>query len=379
MAFAFSLLIHALVMMATVTRTTFVHGLSNKHVHLGPLLSTCVDACQRGCKEIRKVQAARESSDDNALKEVVLKDIQDPKSALTEADRAAHVAIVGPLLADWGNPNDSDGDDFLRIVGEEDDDEEVAKTLDTHSFEPLDRDRFEEEIPSDSGTEIEAKRITIFVDPLDGTREFVEGRLENCQVLVGIAIDGEAVAGVIGMPFPNGTLDTDSTVIYGLDGLGTGVIGATLTRGPFPLARHLDWEKYPRPHHATGDAAVEVMEACRRGAIEGLGGSIVTYGGAGNKILAAALGEVTCSIQHKIGGAWDLCAPEAILKAMGGKMTDLFGDEIAIYHANAASNCNQKGYLATPPGCGEGFHEALAAKMCSLPEVQKYKEEVEKL
>ena len=27
--------------------------------------------------------------------------------------------------------------------------------------------------------------VCVFVDPVDGTREFVEGRLENCQCLVG--------------------------------------------------------------------------------------------------------------------------------------------------------------------------------------------------
>ena len=101
--------------------------------------------------------------------------------------------------------------------------------------------------------------------------------------------------------------------------MGTGVVGATLTRGPFPLERNIDGAKYPRPHHATGDSTAEVMEACRRGAIDGLGRSIVTYGGAGNKMLAAAMGEVTCSIQHRIGCAWDMCAPGAILKAMGGQ------------------------------------------------------------
>lgn len=351
---------------------------NNKRIQIGPLLSTCVDACQRGCHEIRKVQAARESSDNQELRgEVVLKDPKDPKSALTEADTAAQRAIVGSLRAEWGS--NIDNADLLKIVGEEDDNEELTKSLAKATFEPLDRDRFVEDIPSDDSGEdgIDAKRVTIFVDPLDGTREFVEGRLENCQVLVGIAIDGEAVAGAVGLPFPQGNLETDPTIVYGLDGMGTGVVGATLTRGPFPLERNVDGTKYPRPHHATGDSSAEVMEACRRGAIDGLGGSIVTYGGAGNKILAAALGEVTCTIQHRIGGAWDLCAPEAILKAMGGKMTDLFGDEIAIYRDDAPPFCNEKGYLATPPGSGDGFHEALAAKMMSLPEVQKYKEEVE--
>ena len=358
-------LVHALLSTSTIT---CVNGLTN--IQIGPLLSTCVDACQRGCAEIRTVQAARESNSNNELQKVVLKDNQDPRSALTEADEAAHRAIVGSLRAEWG--------DDIRIVGEEDDDEELASSLVDMTFEPLGRDRFVDDIPGDSGPEIDVSKVTIFVDPLDGTREFVEGRLENCQVLVGIAIEGESVAGVIGMPFPNGTSETDSTVIYGLDGMGTGVVGSALTRGPFPLERNIG-DKYPRPHHATGDSTAEVMEACRRGAIEGLGGSNVIYGGAGNKILAAALGEVTCSIQHQVGGAWDLCAPEAILKAMGGKMTDLFGKEIAIYRDDAPSHCNKKGYLATPPGSGDLFHEALAAKLVSLPEVKKYREEVEKI
>lgn len=357
---------------------------TNIRIQLGPLLSTCVDACQRGCIEIRKVQAARESSDDQELGgTVVLKDPTDPKSALTVADTAAQRAIVGSLRAEW-IVDSSDGDDakdLLKIVGEEDDDEELEKSLAEAVFEPLDRDRFVDDIPSDESGEdaIDANRITIFVDPLDGTREFVEGRLENCQVLVGIAIDGEAVAGAVGMPFPKGSLETESTIVYGLDGMGTGVVGETLTRGPFPLERHTDGLKFPSPHHATGDSKAEVMEACRRAAIEGLGGSIVTYGGAGNKILATALGEVTCTIQHRIGGPWDLCAPEAILKAMGGKMTDLFGEELAIYRDDAPPHCNERGYLATPPGSGHNFHEALAAKLMTMPEVENYKKGVEKM
>lgn len=337
-------------------------------LQIGSLLSTCVDACQRGCNEIRAVQACRESNGNNLLK-VELKDGQDPRSALTEADEAAQRAIVGSLRAEWG--------DNLKIVGEEDDDDVLAKSLAEMKFEPLDRDRFVDDIGESA--EIDPSKVTIFVDPLDGTREFVEGRLDNCQVLVGIAIDGEAVAGAIGMPFPDGSIRTDSTLIYGLDGMGTGVIGSILTRGPFPLRRNIDGIRYPRPHHATGDSKAEVMDACRQGAIKRFGGSNVIYGGAGNKILAAALGEVACSIQHQVGGAWDLCAPEAILKAMGGRMTDLFGEEIAIYREDAPSNCNKKGYLATPPGSEDLFHEALVAKMVALPEVQKYRDEIEKM
>eukprot|EP00957_Ditylum_brightwellii_P166553 12678214-Ditylum_brightwellii.AAC.1 len=88
------------------------------------------------------------------------------------------------------------------------------------TFEPLRKDIFDDDIGETA--EIDMSDVTIFVDPLDGTREFVEGRLENCQVLVGIAIGGEAVAGAIGIPFPAGDDSTEPTIVYGLADVGTG-------------------------------------------------------------------------------------------------------------------------------------------------------------
>ena len=329
-------------------------------LQLAHLLSTCVDSCQRGCTEIRKVQASRQSS---SLK-VELKDETDPRSALTEADSAAQRVIIGSLRAEWGNA--------LQIVGEEDDDDEEL-TLSDSSFKPLNRGMFDDDIGETA--EIDPSDITIFVDPLDGTREFIEGRLSNCQVLVGIAIKGESVAGAVGIPFPDGgNLETDSTVIYGLADMGTGVVGSTLKRGPFPLEQNIDGVKYPRPHYATGDSPVEVIRESISEIISRFGGSNVIYGGAGNKILGAALGEVACSIQHKYGGPWDVCAPEAILKAMGGKMTDLFGNPIAIYAPDAPPNCNERGYVATGSGSD---HESLCEVLLEgVPQIQKYKKEV---
>ena len=93
------------------------------------------------------------------------------------------------------------------------------------------------------------------------------------------------------------------------------------------------------------------------------------YGGAGNKILGTALGEVVCSIQHKVGGPWDLCAPQAILKAMGGQMTNLYGEEIDFRD----SECGKKGYLASAVGLEETFHDSLVALIGSVPEVQSYR------
>lgn len=358
---------------AVVIYTTFNEA---KGLQIGQLLSTCVHACERGCMAIRTVEAAR-TSDGNGgsgLK-VEFKDKADPRSALTEADCVAHKEIVGSMRLTWEG---TETKEILRIVGEEDNEDNedaIVAFINDKNNQPLPKDLFDDDIGETA--DIDASEITIFVDPLDGTREFVEGRLSNCQVLVGIAIGGEAVAGAVGIPFPSGDLSTEPTIVYGLADMGTGVKGNTLSRGPFPLEHHIDGLKYPRPHHATGDSSAAVMEACRERAIKGFGGSNVIYGGAGNKILAAALGEVACSIQHKVGGPWDLCAPEAILKAMGGKMTDLFGEEIQIYKDDAPPRCNERGYIATPPGSEEMFHEALALAFVGLPEVQEYRKSLE--
>ncbi|KAL3904718.1 MAG: hypothetical protein SGILL_009958, partial [Bacillariaceae sp.] len=327
---------------------------------IGPLLSTCIDACQRGCNEIRRVQESRQKL---AL-EVELKDEKDPRSALTEADLAAQHAIIDSLRTVWG-PS-------LHIVGEEEEEGSDTKTLTTTS--PLRKDILEDDIPGDT-EELDPNDVTIFVDPLDGTREFVEGRLENCQVLVGIAIGGEAVAGAMGIPFPTGhNLTSEATIVYGLDGLGTGTMGAPLTRGPWPLEHNIDGVKYPAPHFATGDKPAKPVAAAIDALTRNFGGSnIDTYGGAGNRILAASLGEVACSLGHKVGGPWDLCAPEAIAKASGASMTDLFGDPIDMYRRDSPKRNNERGFLVSPPGSG---HNRIVSVVKTCPDVKAYKESV---
>jgi len=49
--------------------------------------------------------------------------------------------------------------------------------------------------------EIEETDICMWVDPLDGTAEFVDGLLHHVTVLIGIAVNGKALGGVIHQPF----------------------------------------------------------------------------------------------------------------------------------------------------------------------------------
>jgi len=80
-------------------------------VDLTDLLSTCVDACERGCAEIRRVAAQLDRNNEGGVRQVDYKIAGDPRSALTAADLASQLAVVEPLAKAWPG---------LRIVGEED-------------------------------------------------------------------------------------------------------------------------------------------------------------------------------------------------------------------------------------------------------------------
>ena len=181
-------------------------------VPLVQLLSTCIDASQHGCAAIRRVHATleRESDDELAVMNADYKIEGDPRSALTAADLASQRAVVDALERAWPG---------LRVVAEEDDAQ--ASSSDGDVEDPA-------ELRRDLCVDLEGRAprvaplgdITVFVDPLDGTREFVEGRVWNVQVLVGIAVHGEAVAGAVGLPFANGSSDSATAVVYGMVGAG---------------------------------------------------------------------------------------------------------------------------------------------------------------
>ena len=81
--------------------------------------------------------------------------------------------------------------------------------------------------------------MTVWIDPLDGTKEFTEGYLDHVTVLVGIAIGKDAIGGVIHQPFWNyKNQDKDKILgrtFHGVVGAGNlkniSLIGATLGQG----------------------------------------------------------------------------------------------------------------------------------------------------
>ena len=73
-------------------------------ISLKRLCKHCVDACIRGCKEIRTV-AKRNRMNENTNEKIehTFKDENDARSALTEADVNAQSVIIGALTNSYGS------------------------------------------------------------------------------------------------------------------------------------------------------------------------------------------------------------------------------------------------------------------------------------
>ncbi|KAM3861170.1 3'(2'),5'-bisphosphate nucleotidase 1 isoform 2-T2 [Diretmus argenteus] len=178
------------------------------------------------------------------------------------------------------------------------------------------------------------EEVIVWVDPLDGTKEYTEGLLDNVTVLIGIAHRGRAIAGVINQPFYNYQLGTGADLgrtMWGM--LGLGAFGFQLQE--VPGERRIVTTTRSHSNKLVTDS-VDAMEPHE----------VIRVGGAGNKIVQLLEGKASAYVFASPGcKKWDTCAPEAILHAAGGKLTDMHGNAYC-YDANV-KHMNSAGVLAT--------------------------------
>jgi 3'(2'), 5'-bisphosphate nucleotidase len=152
-----------------------------------------------------------------------------------------------------------------------------------------------------------------FVDPVDGTREFIAKNGEFC-VMIGYVEDGRATAGVIVCP----ALAEDFT---GAEGE-----GAFEIKGGSKRRLHVN----ATPTLEEARAAVSRFQRSRSvdAKLAALHcKELVEVGSAGIKGVRVATGVVDL-FAHPSRGAmklWDACAPDAIVRAAGGTFTDATG------------------------------------------------------
>jgi 3'(2'), 5'-bisphosphate nucleotidase len=224
-------------------------------------------------------------------------DYKGPADPVTRADREANALICARLAEVFGP---------LPVVAEESDETDFAGWAG-------------------------APRV-FFVDPLDGTLEFV-AKNGDFVVMIGLAEEGRAVAGVVMAP-------AHGTAWIGGEGVGAFEIAPAGERKPMHVSEANDL--------AAASIVVSRSHSSDRlkKVVESLGITRVSaVGSAGLKAVHVASGRADVYVQPgRAGARWDTCAPEAIVAAAGGKFTDALGRPIGYGGPELANN---NGFLAT--------------------------------
>ncbi|XP_043917567.1 3'(2'),5'-bisphosphate nucleotidase 1 [Protopterus annectens] len=180
---------------------------------------------------------------------------------------------------------------------------------------------------------IKEEELVVWVDPLDGTKEYTEGLLDHVTVLIGIAYEGKAIAGVINQPYYNYEAGKGAVLgrtIWGV--LGIGAFGFQLKE--LPAEKHIVTTTRSHGNKLVNDCVTAMNPH-----------SVIRVGGAGNKIIQLIEGKASAYVFASPGcKKWDTCAPEAILHAVGGKLTDMNGNAYQ-YHKDV-KYMNSAGVLA---------------------------------
>lgn len=264
-----------------------------RNVELRDLLAVSVEAAVLGGKEVKRVR------DENVLQEKSKgKTREGANDPLTMGDLESHRKMYN----------------FIRnafpevTVNSEEHDNVVDKSL---SWNRLIPSEIAEKIKDLN--EVPAESVTVWIDPLDATQEYTESLLKFVTTMVCVAVDGKPVIGVIHQPFTPFTawaLGHESNV-HTRSSYGT-------TPPDVIISRSHSGQVKSYVHDAFGNTT-KITEA----------------GGAGYKVLSlldlpadATMDQADVYVHITFIKKWDICAGDALLRALGGRMTTLKGEEI---------------------------------------------------
>ncbi len=167
---------------------------------------------------------------------------------------------------------------------------------------------------ADSPERLDRRRCWI-VDPLDGTREFSQGR-DDWAVHVALAVDGRCALGAVALP-------SLGRVLWGVAEGGAGRAGIEGAGSTTLLAASDPGPAAPRVVVSRSHTPPWVASFC-----DGLGAAAPTpLGSAGYKTALILQGEADVYV-HKVGlKEWDTCAPETVARALGWTVCRLRGEE----------------------------------------------------
>lgn len=191
-----------------------------------------------------------------------------------------------------------------------------------------------------------AHRRCWVVDPLDGTRDFIEGR-EGFSVMIGLLVDAKPTLGVVHQPV------VGRTYRYA-PGAGADVLDAEGRSTPLSPSTRVP----PEPIRLVASYSHRSPKVGEAKALLGIEDELMV-GSVGVKIGLIASDQRDLYLNPdghcKL---WDTCAPEAIIVGAGGRMTDFSGQPL-VYDDPARLRLDA-GIIASNGACHDVVVERLA-------------------
>ena len=262
---------------------------------LGPLCLVCKRACDLMVPMISSFYTAINGQTSK---------LKSDASVFTIADGIVQHLLIDHLFS---------GAKFREVVGEEDDSTVNIYTR-PYTVDNLTVPEEFNEIIEDvlrSMTELAAeisseyyKDLTVFIDPIDGTREFSTNLGEQCSVCIGFSsIAGIPVAGLVYRPLTNPNT-------WAAGAASEQFCECNLNMASVPNERGM----------LTSNGVISPFVAKL---IEELDYERVPSGGAGNKMMMLLEGKGIAYIQDRGVSRWDTSGAQAVIEANGGSLSKL--------------------------------------------------------
>lgn len=291
-------------------------------VNLRKLLIGSIQAAQRGGLEV--VEVSKSADFKVQSKGKTKEGANDP---VTDADFRSHCVMASGLHRIFPK---------LKIISEEDEGKQNCPDAKLFDLDPTvihENSNVPDEI-------VGIEDVTVWIDPLDATQEYTENLFQYVTTMVCVAIKGVPTIGVIHNPFTRKTVWAWAN---------------KAVSEPLTYIKRDEDVKHPvviisRSHSG------EVRSIAKEVFGETL--HVVQAGGAGYKVLQVLHNNATAYLHSTAIKKWDICAGNAILAAIGGKMTNLKNQDIT--YSDSDSFLNENGLLATAV---ESIHEMYIKKI----------------
>ena len=169
--------------------------------------------------------------------------------------------------------------------------------------------------------------LLVWIDPLDATQEYTENLVQYVTTMICIVVKGKPVAGIIHKPFLHQTYwawvghgSSDNVKVH------------PARESALKTPRVIVSRSHAGKVNATVRSAFGPQSA------------VIPAGGAGYKVLSLFEDRADAYVHVTLIKKWDICAGDALLRTLGGKMTTL--DNAEIEYGDGNKPANEKGLLA---------------------------------